>query len=63
MFGGFGVPVATPPGATEVTRMPSGPHMNAAAFVTPMVPCLLAVHALPRRPLTCGRPAVARETA
>lgn len=43
MFGGIGMPVATPPGATELTRMPFGPYMNAADFVTPMMPCLLAV--------------------
>ncbi|GGD69443.1 hypothetical protein GCM10007269_10710 [Microbacterium murale] len=43
MFDGIGMPVATPPGATEFTRMPLGPYMNAADFVTPMMPCLLAV--------------------
>ncbi len=43
MFGGIGMPVATPPGATEFTRMPFGPYMKAADLVTPMMPCLLAV--------------------
>lgn len=43
MFGSIGMPVATPLGATEFTRTPLGPCMNAADFVTPMMPCLLAV--------------------
>ena len=39
-FGGKGIPVATPPGATALTRMPCGPYMNAALRVRPMTPCL-----------------------
>ena len=39
MLGGIGMPVATPPGATALTRMPCGPYMNAAERVSPMTPC------------------------
>ena len=34
--GGNGMPVATPPGATALTRMPCGPYVKAADFVRPM---------------------------
>ena len=37
---GIGMPVATPPGATALTRMPCGPYMNAALRVRPTTPCL-----------------------
>src|SRR5690625_8035515 len=39
-FGGKAMPVATPRGATALTRMPCGPYMKAADRVRPTTPCL-----------------------
>lgn len=44
---GMGMPVATPPGATALTRMPCGPYMKAADLVRPRTPCLETVYAVP----------------
>src|SRR5690606_24673988 len=41
--GGNGMPVATPPGATALTRMPSRPYRNAAERVSPITPCFETV--------------------
>lgn len=40
---GIGMPVATPPGATALTRSPCGPYMKAALRVRPITPCLETV--------------------